>query len=104
MNNLLGGCPLAWCYKFLRRCSVANVVKFLLEMRVLQAPANEQIVLSFLDRMGGENEISRGRKVRIDEGTVLVWLDWWDANNTDEDVEWWYLKLWIEVRSTTSYR
>ncbi|KAI8562495.1 hypothetical protein RHMOL_Rhmol03G0040600 [Rhododendron molle] len=38
-----------------------------------------KLVLSFLDRMGGDNEISRDWKMRNDEGTILVWLDGWNG-------------------------
>ncbi|KAG5555969.1 hypothetical protein RHGRI_006565 [Rhododendron griersonianum] len=44
------------------------------------------LVLSFLDRMGGDNDISRDWKMRNDEGTILVWLDGWNVYNTNQDV------------------
>ncbi|KAG5555974.1 hypothetical protein RHGRI_006565 [Rhododendron griersonianum] len=47
------------------------------------------LVPSFLDLMGGDNEINWDWKLRIDEVMNLVWLDGWDANG----VVWRYLKL-----------
>lgn len=44
---------------------------------------------SFLDLMGGDNEINWDWKLRIDEVMNLVWLDGWNANG----VVWRYLKL-----------
>jgi len=86
MSNLFGGCQEGLCYQFLHRCSVANVINFLLDIRVLQAPANEQLVASFLHRMGGDNEISWDWKLRVGEGMILVWLDGRDMYNANGDV------------------
>ncbi|KAI8562498.1 hypothetical protein RHMOL_Rhmol03G0040700 [Rhododendron molle] len=47
------------------------------------------LVPSFLDLMGGDNEINWDWKLRIDEVMNLIWLDGWDANG----VVWRFLKL-----------